>query len=217
MSKLSPADYDGWYDTERGLWIGNIEYELLHQLVRPQSGESLLDVGCGTGWFTRRLAAIPGVQVTGCDINEDWLAFARSRDAQSTYLTGDARALPFPDKHFDHAVSITALCFVDDWSLAIREMLRVTRSRFAIALLNRDGLLWKEKGQAGGSGAYRGAHWHTVEELRTALANLPVREVQYRTAVFLPSGSDEARQVEPLIPDTLLWGSFLVVAGSIAS
>lgn len=215
MASLTATDYDAWYDTDRGRWIGDTEYRLLLQLLEPQSGESLLDVGCGTGWFTRRLAVIPRLRVTGIDIDTAWLDYARSRDAVSTYQQGDARALPFPDKTFDRSVSITALCFVDDWPLAIKEIVRVTKSRFVLALLNRDGLLWRDKGQDGGKGAYKGAHWHTAQELQPVLDALPVRNVAYRTAIFLPSGSDEARQAEPLIPNTLAWGSFLVVSADI--
>ncbi|WP_294270327.1 class I SAM-dependent methyltransferase [Propionivibrio sp.] len=39
------------------------------------SGGRVLDVGCGTGWFTRRLSALPGMLVTGIDLNAEWLAF----------------------------------------------------------------------------------------------------------------------------------------------
>jgi len=217
VTPLAAVDYDGWYDTERGMWIGETEYRLLLELLEPQPGEVILDVGCGTGWFTRRLAALPGARITGADINGDWLRYARGRDAASVYVEADARHLPFDDKHVDRTVSVTALSFVDDWPLAIREIVRVTRSRFAIALLNRDGLLWREKGQGEGRGAYRGAHWHTADELRPVLDALPVRNVQYRTAVFLPSGSDEARLAENLIPTTLPWGSILVVAGDVST
>ncbi len=214
MTALSAAKYDAWYSGERGAWIGEVEYQLLLKLLQPQAGDSLLDVGCGTGWFTRRFAQMAGLVVTGVDIDQQWLDYARQNDPHSDYLHGDARALPFAAKSFDHSVSVTALCFVDDWPLAIQEMIRVTRSRFVIALLNRNSLLWREKGQNnGGQGAYRGAHWHSIDELRPVLDALPVKHVQYHSAVFLPSGSAEARQAEELLSNDLEWGSFLVVSG----
>lgn len=111
--------------------------------------------------------------------------------------------------------AVTALCFLDDWQQALREMVRVSRRRIVLGLLNRNSLLWHEKGQAGGQGAYRGAHWHTADEVRAVLAALPVRNVQVRTAVFLPSGSGFARTLEQALPASLPYGGFLAISAEI--
>ncbi len=210
---MNATDYDAWYDTPRGRWIGDAEYRLLQRTVQPRTGESLLDVGCGTGWFTRRMAQLPGVQVTGLDINPEWLAYARTRDSVSGYVKGDALALPFADNSVDGVVSIAALCFTTDWRRAVGEVVRVSRGRFAIGMLNRHSLLWRQKGRGGGSGAYRGACWVTPDELRGSVTGLPVTDVRLRSAVFLPSGSLLARGVEAILPPSLAWGAFLVLAG----
>ena len=210
---MNAADYDAWYDIPRGRWIGDAECRMLLRAVEPRQGESLLDVGCGTGWFTRRMAQLPGVQVTGLDINAEWLAYARERDAASTYIEGNALALPFADSSFDGVVSIAALCFTADWRRSVGEIVRVSRGRFAIGMLNRHSLLWREKGRNGGSGAYRGAYWVTPEELRDSVAGLPVTDVRLRSAVFLPSGSPLARTVERVLPAHLAIGGILVLSG----
>ena len=214
---MNPGDYDAWYDTPRGRWIGETEHELLLRLLEPRSGDRVVDVGCGTGWFTRRLAALPGLHVTGVDVDAEWLAFARSRDARSAYLQADARALPFADGSVDRTVSVAALCFVADWHRALKEIARVTRSRFVVGVLNRRSLLWRAKGRDGGSGAYRGAYWHTTSELREAIAGLPVHDVRFRSAVFLPSGSPVARIADRMLPSWLIWGGFTVVSATMAS
>ena len=120
---MTPADYDAWYDTPRGRWIGETEFSLLHRLLALQPGETLLDVGCGTGWFTRRFAASRGQndgwKVTGLDADSARLAFARAHGRNERYLEGDARALPFTDASIDCVVSVAALCFIDDWRLAL--------------------------------------------------------------------------------------------------
>lgn len=53
---MTSGQFDAWYDTPRGRWIGNVEYGLVRRLLAVQPGDTVLDVGCGTGWFTRRVA-----------------------------------------------------------------------------------------------------------------------------------------------------------------
>lgn len=210
---MSPADYDAWYDSPRGGWIGGTEYRLLsRELALPSEGR-ILDVGCGTGWFTRRLASLPGKLVTGIDLNAEWLAFARSHDARSTYLQANALALPFADNSFDHVLSVAALCFTTDWHKAVSEIVRVTRKRFAIGMLNRNSLLWREKGRHGGSGAYRGALWLSPDEFGGSLKGLSVSNSRIKSAIYLSSGSATARIVERLLPGNVPWGGFMVLSG----
>ncbi|MEW6414872.1 MAG: class I SAM-dependent methyltransferase [Pseudomonadota bacterium] len=209
---MNAADYDAWYATPRGRWIGETEYALAARSLAAQPGERLLDVGCGTGWFSRRAAA-DGLTVTGVDPNAEWLAYARAHGPGIAWLGGDARALPFADASFDHVLSMAALCFVDDERQAVAECVRVARRRFALGWLNRASLLYLDKGRRGGSGAYRGARWHTAREVRALFAGLPVRHLCVRSAVFLPSASGFARALECVVPGALPWGSVLVVSG----
>lgn len=212
---MTPQEYDAWYDSPRGRWIGDVEFELLCRHLDTKSGTSLLDVGCGTGFFTRRLAAA-GLDVTGLDVDADALDFAQQRSDHSiSYVEGDACYLPFPDQAFDQTISITALCFVNDWPRAIAEIARVTQRHFVLGLLNRHSLLWLDKGRGGGKGAYRGAHWHTRRELDDVLKKLPVQHVHFSTAIFLPSGTEVAQALEHVLSNSLPWGAFLVVSGEI--
>lgn len=192
---MTPQEYDAWYDSLRGRWIGDVEFELLRHYLDTNPGTSLLDVGCGTGWFTRRLASA-SLEVTGLDIDADALDVARQRsDHNISYVEGDACRLPFPDQSFDQVVSITALCLVDDWPRATAEIVRVTRHRFVLGLLNRQSLLWFDKG-SGGKGAYQGAHWHTRREFDEVLRDMLVEHIHFSTAIFLPSGTEFAQAVE---------------------
>ncbi|HUX29210.1 MAG TPA: class I SAM-dependent methyltransferase [Thiobacillus sp.] len=210
---MNPADYDTWYATPRGRWIGETEYALAARLLAAQPGDSLLDVGCGTGWFTRRAAA-DGLVATGLDLNAGWLDYARTHGSPaSNWGEGDARALPFADASFDRVLSIAALCFVDDERQAVAETVRVTRHRFAIGWLNRSSLLYWQKGRGGGSGAYRGARWHTAGEVRALFTGLPVHKLKLRSAIFLPSATRTARCLERAISGALPWGGLLLATG----
>lgn len=213
---MTPEKYDAWYDSPRGRWIGDAEFELLCRHLDMRPGASLLDVGCGTGWFTRRLASV-GLDVTGLDINADALNFSRERSHDIPYVEGDACRLPFPDQSFDQVISVTALCFVADWPRAIAEITRVTRRRFVLGLLNRHSLLWLDKGRNGGKGAYHGAHWHTRKELAEAIQELPVEHIHFSSAIFLPSGTNFAQAVECSLPKSIPWGAFLLVSGDVAN
>ncbi len=210
---MNPADYDAWYDTPRGRWVGETEYALAARHLKTQPGDSLLDVGCGTGWFTRRAAA-DDLRVTGLDPNSTWLDYARAHSNPAlTWVEGDARELPFADASFDHVLSIAALCFVDDERRAVAECVRVARHRFAIGWLNRNSLLYRQKGRNGGSGAYRGARWHTAGEVRALFDGLPVRNLKIRSAIFLPSATCAARWLEQGMPSALPWGGLLLASG----
>ena len=214
---MDAETYDGWYDTPRGRWIGQREIGLLIEGLQPRPGESLLDVGCGTGYFTRALAGALQGSITGVDINPDWAEYARRRDAgTATYEVADARALPYADASFDLVISVAALCFIDDEVRAAGEILRVCRRRFAIGFLNRQSLLYLEKGRGGGRGGYRAARWHTVGEVRDLFRTLPVRRLRVCTAIRIPSGGWLARQFERAWPFPVPGGGFILAVGDVA-
>jgi len=98
--------YDSWYESPRGRWIGQREAALVLERLQPRHGESLLDVGCGTGYFTRMLSAATGGDVVGVDLDREWVEYARRRNGGARYAVADARALPFANASFDLVVSI---------------------------------------------------------------------------------------------------------------
>ena len=205
------STYEAWYHTPRGAWIGETEYALARRKLAAIPGETLLDVGCGTGWFTRRFAA-GGLLATGLDPNPEWLAYARAHSGLGTYwVDGDARRLPFADNSFDCVMSIAALCFIPEERQAVAEIVRVARRRFAIGWLNRASLLYRQKHE---QGAYRGARWHTADEVRDFFSGLPVTNLSLSSAIFVPSGGSIAVIAERILPRALPWGALLIAAGA---
>jgi len=210
---VNPEQYDAWYRTPRGAWIGDIEFRMLVGLLQAQPGDCLLDVGCGTGYFSRRLAREAGLQVSGVDPDPAWLAYARQRaQPGERFVGGRAEQLPFRDRSFDGVMSVAALCFIDEQGQALQEMLRVTRRRLVLGLLNRNSLLHRQVGRRGGVGGYRGAQWHTPAEVRRLFDGLPIANLELQSAIFLPGGGRLARLVEYTTPAHLLLGGFLAVA-----
>lgn len=93
------------------------------------SGQSVLDVACGTGALTLAAAAIVGSggRVTGLDANPEMLAVARRKTADIDWREGVAERLPFDDANFDAVISQFGFMFFDDRPRALSEMLRVLK------------------------------------------------------------------------------------------
>lgn len=210
---MRAREYDAWYETPRGRWIGEREYALLAAMLGARRGDTLLDVGCGTGYFTRRFSTDAGLIATGLDHDPEFLACARDRSPGISFVQGDAMRLPFADDAFDHAIAVTSLCFLADERKAVREMVRVARRRIAVGLLNRNSLLYLQKGRGGGQGAYHGARWHTRREALALFAGLGLEEIETATAVYLPGGGRFARWFERRAPASFPYGAFLVGGG----
>ena len=206
---MNPEAYEAWYQTPRGMWISNAEFRLMQQVLETEPGQTLLDAGCGTGHFSRRLAGL-GLRVTGIDPDAAAIEFAAQQSAGIDYLTGSATSLPFPDASFDHVTAITSLCFIDDPVLAVEEMWRVSRKTLCLGLLNRHSLLFKQKHDSGG---YRDARWDRFQDVRLWLNRLQPQPVRtwYRSAVIFPGGNKIARGMELIWPNRLLLGGFLMV------
>jgi SAM-dependent methyltransferase len=210
---MTPADYDSWYDTPRGRWIGDREFALLARLLGARPGETLLDVGCGTGYFSRRFSREAGLMVTGIDVAPDMLDRARSKVPEIFLVRADAGCLPFADRVFDHVIAITSLCFVADEGRVLREMARVAQRRVVLGLLNRHSLLYWQK-RDDERGGYAGARWHSRAEARAMLAGAGLCGIRVASAIFDPAGGYVAQALEARLPSALPFGGFIAVAGT---
>jgi ubiquinone/menaquinone biosynthesis C-methylase UbiE len=106
----------------------------------PRPGERVLDLACGTGIVTRRLASLVGADgaVVGLDLSADMLAVAEALAPPPPpvieWRQGDAMDLPLADGAFDLVVCQQGLQFVPDRAAAVREMRRVAGAGGRVAL-----------------------------------------------------------------------------------
>lgn len=103
----------------------------------------VLDVGCGTGEITSRLAQLlPAARLTGLDLLESHLALARERYAgladRLTFRQGDAFELPFAARSFDLIVCRHLLQAVPGPEKILAEMVRVARPGAVLHVIPED-------------------------------------------------------------------------------
>ena len=106
-------------------------------------GESVLDVGCGTGLLFEQEARLVGGggRAEGIDASDDMLALARSRCEslpQANLQQGSATQLPFDDASFDALSCTQVLLYVDDLQAALDEFYRVLKPGGRIAIIETD-------------------------------------------------------------------------------
>ena len=66
------------------------------------SPQTFLDAGCGEGFVARQLIdAVPGVDLTGCDVSDVALEIATDANPEGRFVVGSLTDLPFPDRSFD--------------------------------------------------------------------------------------------------------------------
>jgi len=95
--------------------------------ARIAAGARVLELGCGTGEFTRRVAPT-GARLVALDISGDLLVKARAKVGGDVRFTrGNAEALPFHDGAFDVVYGCSGLQHLEV-EAALREVRRVLRS-----------------------------------------------------------------------------------------
>lgn len=106
---------------------------------------SILDVGCGGGFLTNRLAQ-QGHRMTGLDMSPESLRVAQKHDLTSNvkYIEGDAYKLPFADGSFDAVTAMDFLEHVDRPEEVVRECARVLKpgGLFFYHTFNRNWVSW---------------------------------------------------------------------------
>lgn len=129
--------FDGMAMTD---WLSQI-HEKLKEATGNWDQKHILDVGCGTGRFLLR-GASRADYVTGIDLSSEMVKESQQlfldNDAaeKASFLVADACDLPFEDHKFDIAVSLCVLFLLPEPTVAMDEMVRVTKKNGIIAMLN---------------------------------------------------------------------------------
>lgn len=189
--------YDDWCKTPLGAVVTALEEELLAELFPPiRPGMRVLDVGCGTGSFTLKLAGM-GADAIGVDVSRAMIERARSKvkaglegNHSPTFQAADARRLPFPASSFDLVTALLVLEFSGDPQAVVLEAARVLRpgGHLLVAALNRNSL-WAVVRKARAlvrRSIYRDARFLPPRQLASLMRRAGIEPVSEGQAVYFP-------------------------------
>jgi len=108
---------------QNGAFVHELAGGVLEWLA-PQPGEYILDLGCGDGQLTQRIAKT-GASVVGVDASAEMVAAARGRGLVAEIA--NAEAMPYADRNFDAVFSNAALHWVHDQDAMMAQVRRVLK------------------------------------------------------------------------------------------
>lgn len=195
------ANYEQWYQS-KGEKAAKQEKALLECLIhKVGDSQTILEVGCGTGYFTHWFETL-NLYSVGLDYSSRMI-----REAQENhnfhFVWGDALALPFPVGSFDLVALITSLEFIPEPFEAILEALRVARRGIILGVINKNSLLGRRYQRKGGRIWGAAQLFSTRELIQNLRKVLPQNaEIITRTTLwpFFPGSSK------------LPWGGFIGMA-----
>src|SRR5436190_9291429 len=125
-------EFNQWAQAGRGDEMEDHHSDITEQtiaLMDLQPGDRILDLGCGTGWASRRLARIAtSGEVVGIDVADEMLRRAEQASAgigNVRYLWGSAENIPAEDNHFTKVLSVESFYYYVDQGKALDELRRV--------------------------------------------------------------------------------------------
>lgn len=130
---MSEAEYRSVYGATRSVAIereSDLNNACLKLIERNAIGPKVLEVGCGGGFLSRRLAQ--RFDVTATDIVID--PQLRAANPTIAFQDASAESLPYPDASFDTVVTTHVLEHVRDIAGAIAELRRVARQRLIVVV-----------------------------------------------------------------------------------
>ena len=181
--------YEQWFNRPQNKAVFELETQLMKDLLQPMRGESVLDIGCGSGACLSAFLEM-GLKVTGLDPSTYMLDMALENMGNRVDLyRGFAEDLPFDDNSFNYSCLFTTLEFVDDPFRALQEAFRVTKDRVFIGVFNRyafKGIQRRVKGIFTAT-IFNHAQFFSVWELKQMVRSIVGQvPVTWRTVCQLP-------------------------------
>jgi arsenite methyltransferase len=135
-------EFNQWAAAGRGDEMEDHHSDITDQtlaLMDIQPSDRILDLGCGTGWASRRMARVAKTgEVVGLDVADEMLH--RAEDASSgfkniRYVWGSAEKIPALNGYFTKVLSVESFYYYADQGKALKELRRVMASDSQLFIL----------------------------------------------------------------------------------
>jgi len=125
-------EFNQWAAAGRGDEMEDHHSDITDQtleLMDIQPSDCILDLGCGTGWASRRMAKVATAgEVIGLDVADEMLRRAEQTSGgfkNIRYVWGSAEKIPADDKYFSKVLSVESFYYYADQGKALDELRRV--------------------------------------------------------------------------------------------
>jgi arsenite methyltransferase len=137
MPPLDPSislreEFNRWAEAGRGEGMEQDHLPIalpVLEKMRLAPTDSVLDVGCGGGWLSRRLAKlVPAGRVIGMDISDEMIHRARRSSAgfdNLMFVTGEVAEIPWQANLFSHAISVESSYYWPNPAAGLKDIFRV--------------------------------------------------------------------------------------------
>jgi arsenite methyltransferase len=141
-TNLLREEFNRWAEAGRGEGMEQDHLPITLPVLEKMglaATDNVLDVGCGSGWLSRRLAKrVMEGRVVGMDVSDEMIRVARrtSLDFENIlYAMGEVAEIPWEANFFNHAISVESAYYWPEPAAGIREIFRVLRPGAAAWIL----------------------------------------------------------------------------------
>ncbi|MBN2410829.1 class I SAM-dependent methyltransferase [candidate division KSB1 bacterium] len=128
-----------------------LRFEKTMQYTHPVVGKTVLDVGCGPGHYSIRLARNGAGAVTGIDFSEEMIGIAQKKAKENnlndicSFVVNDVFEYQ-PEKKFDYTVVMGVMDYIDNPEDMIKRIIELTRLKAFFSFPKAGGVLaWQRK------------------------------------------------------------------------
>jgi SAM-dependent methyltransferase len=133
-SEILREEFNRWAEAGRGDGMEQDHLPITLPVLakmRLAPNDNVLDVGCGSGWLSRRIGKmVPEGRVVGMDISDEMVRIARRNSLDQhnlLFVTGEVAEIPWEPNFFTHAISVESAYYWPNPAAGVKEISRVLR------------------------------------------------------------------------------------------